>query len=84
MIRNGHDVINFDYRDINSRLFENDNIDKKILNIVNNYRPDLILLGHNNILNRSTLIILKEKFMCKIAIWYEDHVMKNDQILKII
>ncbi len=78
LIRNGHDVINFDYRDIISRLFEKNNIDNKLLSIANNYRPDLILLGHNNILNRTTLMLLKEKLKCKIAIWYEDHVMKND------
>ena len=29
-------------------------------------------------MNRSTLLILKDKFNCKISIWYEDHVMPGD------
>ena len=78
LIRNGNDVINFDYKNLNNRLFETKSVDKKILDIVKNYNPDLILLGHNNILNRSTLLILKDRFNCKISIWYEDHVMPGD------
>ena len=39
-------------------------INDKIFNITENYRPDLILLGHNNILNSKTLMkdILIEMF----------------------
>ena len=56
-IRNDHDVVNFSYRDFSSKLLlKNDKIlNDKILNITQNYRPDLILLGHNNILNKNTL-----------------------------
>ena len=78
LIRNGHDVIDFDYRIKNNKFFENYDIDTQILDIVNNYKPDLILFGHNNILSRNSLLILKEKFKCKTAIWYEDHVVKGD------
>ena len=77
LIRNGHDVIDFDYRNINFKIFNN-NIDEKIESIVENYRPDLILLGHNNILNRNTILKLKNVYKIKFAIWYEDHVVKND------
>ncbi len=77
-IRNGHDVIDFDYRNHNEGLFLNNSLDKKIISITKNYRPDLILFGHNNSLSRSTMLILKEKFRVKIALWYEDHVMKGD------
>ena len=77
-IRNGHDVINFDFRNINNRLFKNSDINKKVIEIVKNYRPDLILFGHNNILKRSSLLELKKIYNCKLAIWYEDHVMKGD------
>ena len=52
--------------------------DKKIVSIANNYKPDLILFGHNNSLSRTSIISLKEKFRVKIALWYEDHVMKGD------
>ncbi len=78
LIRNGHDVIDFDYRIINSKIFNNKSIDEKILSIAENYRPDLILFGHNNILNRNTILSLKKNYKIKFAIWYEDHVVKND------
>ena len=77
-IRNGHDVINFDYRNHNEGLILKNSLDKKIVSITNNYRPDLILFGHNNSLSRNSIISLKEKFRVKIALWYEDHVMKGD------
>ena len=48
-------------------------MDNDILDISKNYRPDLILLGHNNILKRNTLEIFKDNKQ-KIALWYEDHV----------
>ena len=78
LIRNGHDVINFDYRNINFKLFKSNDIDLKLKEIVMHYRPDLILFGHNNILNRDSLLTIKEKYNCKTAIWYEDHVVKGD------
>jgi glycosyltransferase involved in cell wall biosynthesis len=77
-IRNGHDVIDFDYRMLPKKLFRKSNIDEQVLEISSNYRPDLILFGHNNSLNRSTLEILKKNYECKFSIWYEDHVMKGD------
>ncbi len=77
-IRNGHDVINFDYRNHNDGFLKQNSIDNKIISISKNYRPDLILFGHNNSLSRNTLLILKEKLKVKIALWYEDHVVKGD------
>ena len=78
LIRNGHDVINFDYRDYSKSLFSDLNIDEKILEIIKNYNPNLVLLGHNNCLGAKTLDIIKNKFNTKIGLWYEDHVMKGD------
>lgn len=78
LIRNGNDVIDFDYRSFNSKIFDDKKIDKKILSIASHYRPQLILFGHNNILKRSTLEILKNKYSSKLAIWFEDHVMPGD------
>ena len=73
LIRNNCDVINFSYRNyLSGKIFSN--INKDILDISNNYRPDLILLGHNNILDKKTLEIFKSKKQ-KIALWYEDHVV---------
>ena len=77
-IRNGHDVIDFDYRMTQTKLFNNTSIDKKIIDICSNYHPSLVLFGHNNVLKRSTLDLLKKRYNCKLSIWYEDHVIKGD------
>ncbi len=71
-IRNKCDVINFSYRNYLSNNFF-PKLDKDILEICNNYKPDLILLGHNNILKAETLSEIKRN-KSKIALWYEDHV----------
>ena len=77
-IRNGHDVIDFDYKSFTNFPLTTYNIDKKILSIVENYRPNLVLFGHNNILNKNTLVLLKKNYKCSLALWYEDHVVKGD------
>ena len=61
LIKNGHDVINFDYRNFNEGFIKKTSLDKKIISIIKNYRPNLVLLGHNNSLTRSTLISIKKK-----------------------
>jgi glycosyltransferase involved in cell wall biosynthesis len=73
LIRNKCDVINFSYRNyLSQKIFPK--IDEDILNISKNYKPDLILLGHNNILKKETLETFKDHKK-KIALWYEDHVV---------
>ena len=47
------------------------------IDIVENYRPSLILLGHNNILNRETINSIRNKYNSKIALWYEDHLVEG-------
>tara|TARA_Y100000590_G_scaffold469161_1_gene655234 strand:- start:2744 stop:4828 length:2085 start_codon:yes stop_codon:yes gene_type:complete len=74
-IRNGHDVINFSYRnylDKNLLLDKNETVNKKALSICDNYRPDLVLLGHNNFLYRNNIEKIKTNYKSKIALWYED------------
>ena len=78
-IRNNHDVVNFSYRDFSSKFMIKSNraLNNKIYNITQNYRPDLILFGHNNILNEETINKIKSKYKTKIALWYEDHLIKG-------
>ena len=74
-IRNGHDVINFSYRNYVSKNFltnKYDYLNNKIERIVNNYRPSLIVLGHNNVLSRNLIEKIKVKHNTKISLWYED------------
>ena len=78
-IRNNNDVVNFSYRDFANKLLLKNNaaLNQKIFNITQNYRPDLILLGHNNILTRATIEKIKSNTKTKIALWYEDHLIKG-------
>jgi len=78
-IRNDHDVVNFSYRDFKDKfILKNVNLlNEKVFNITSNYRPDLILLGHNNIINHDIIEKIKSRHKTKIALWYEDHLIKG-------
>ena len=72
LIRNKCDVVNFSYRNyLSQKVFPK--LDQDIIEISKNYKPDLILLGHNNILKRNTIESFKEN-NTKIGLWYEDHI----------
>ena len=53
-------------------VLDRENLDEKILEINENYRPNLILFGHFNELKRETIDQLKRKYKSKIFMWYED------------
>ncbi len=54
------------------------NIDSKIINIIKNLKPRLILLGHTNSIRTETLQNIKDEFSdIKIAFWYEDSINKK-------
>jgi len=72
LTRNKCDVINFSYRNYLSQKFF-PKLDRDIIEVVGNYKPDLIILGHNNILERKSLLKFKDKKI-KTTLWYEDHV----------
>ena len=72
-IRNGSDVINFSYRNyLSNKIFPK--LDQDLIEIYNNYKPDLVLLGHNNILKSDTLRHIKRS-NTKVSLWYEDHIV---------
>jgi hypothetical protein len=73
-IRNNVQVFNF-----SDRYFQAKNnfisIDKKILEIIKNIRPELLLLGHTNSVKLETLEIVKKVSPeTKISFWYEDSI----------
>ncbi len=72
LIRNKLDVINFDYRDFIKKNLLFNSIDDKVISIIKNYKPNLIICGHNNILSRETILNIKNNFKSKIIVWYED------------
>jgi glycosyltransferase involved in cell wall biosynthesis len=79
-IRNGHDVINFSYRNfLNKNVLKdrNETINQKVLDICSNYKPDLVILGHNNFLYQQNVELLKSKYNSKICLWYEDALGKK-------
>lgn len=81
-IRNNHDVINFSYRNYLTGLFKNnaDTINSKIVEIVKNYKPSLVLLGHNNLINLKTIDQIKSiDKSTKISLWYEDALSQKAQ-----
>ena len=71
-VRNNCDVINFSYRNFSNKKIFSD-VNEAIIDICKNYKPDMLLLGHNNILKRSYLEKISNNNI-NISLWYEDHV----------
>jgi spore maturation protein CgeB len=77
LIKENVQTINFSDRNF-SKLNNFSSIDNKILRIVDNLRPNLVLLGHTNSLKVETLKNIKDKFSeTRLAFWYEDSVNKK-------
>ena len=83
-IRSGHSVLNYSDRDIMRSgrgffdLFGRQSLNKKIIIAVKNYNPDLLLLGHADLINVSTLRKLKSfNKNLKIAQWFEDPLITS-------
>jgi glycosyltransferase involved in cell wall biosynthesis len=76
-IKGKYQITNFSDRDFFQRnAFSN--IDDKIINIIKNLNPNLLLLGHTNSIKKETLKYIKDKFSnIKIAFWYEDSINKK-------
>lgn len=74
---NGSQVFNFSDRFYRSKNYFT-SLDNKIINIVKNINPNLIILGHTNSLEEKTLEIIKEiNPKIKISFWYEDIINKT-------
>ena len=77
LIREKVQTFNFSYRAF-SKLNNFSSIDEKILRIVENLRPNLVILGHTNSIQVETLKNIKDKFSdTKFAYWYEDSINKK-------
>ena len=77
LIKENVQIFNFSDRTF-SKLNNFSSIDKKILRILENIRPNLVLLGHTNSLQVETLKNIKDKFLdTKLAFWYEDSINKK-------
>jgi len=78
-VRSGHSVLNFSDRDMMRigrgvfDIFGRKSLNKKIISTVKNYNPDLLLIGHADLIYGSTLEELKTfNKNLKVAQWFED------------
>ncbi|MFM8244523.1 MAG: glycosyltransferase [Candidatus Fonsibacter sp.] len=74
LIKNNVKTFNFSDRFQGYKSFTQ-SLDNKLLNVSNNIKPDLIIIGHSNKLSKQTLNILKNKNKNLIlSFWYEDSI----------
>jgi len=83
-IRLGHSVLEFSDRDIvkNYKSFKDYTgskaLNQKLINTVYNYKPDLLIFGHADLIKDKTLEYLKDNYKSlKIAQWFLDPLIKN-------
>ena len=83
-VRLNHSVLTLSDRDIISYyrsirdLDGSRTLNKKIIEVISNYLPDLIVLGHADLIKKDTLIFIKKTYPhIKIAQWFLDR-MDND------
>ena len=80
-IRLGHSVLEFSDRDIVSYyrgvtdLDGSKKLNKKFIEVISNYLPDLIVLGHADLIDFNTLRFIKENYpRIKICQWFLDRM----------
>ena len=83
-IRLGHSVLEFSDRDIVKHYKSikdytgSKTLNQKLINTVYNYKPDLLIFGHADLIKGATLAYLKENYKnLKIAQWFLDPLIKN-------
>ncbi len=87
-IRNGHNVYNFSDRDRSrssmfNKLNNNDLVQKELLQTVEYYNPDLIVLGHADRVNIETLDEIRDKKEIKIIEWNVDNLFLDNTLKKL-
>ena len=89
LIRNGHLVSDFSYRDISKinrvlglKKIGINKMIKSLIISIDNLQPELILLGHSELINGEVLSFIREKYpKIKIAMWWVDW-LKNLSSIK--
>ena len=83
-IRLGHSVLEFSDRDIvkHYKSFRDHtgskNLNRKLINTVYNYKPDLLIFGHADLIKSETIAYLKDNYKnLKVAQWFLDPLIKN-------
>lgn len=89
LIRNGHLVSDFSYRDISKinrvlglKKIGINKMIKSLIASIDNLQPELVLLGHSELINGEVLSFIREKYpKIKIAMWWVDW-LKNLSSIK--
>jgi len=83
-IRLGHSVLEFSDRDIVKHYKSvkdysgGHTLNQKLINTVYNYKPDLLIFGHADLIKDSTLSYLRDNYKSlRIAQWFLDPLIKN-------
>jgi len=83
-VRLGHSVLEFSDRDIikHYKSFKDytgaKTLNEKLINTVYNYKPDLLIFGHADLINKNTLSYLKDNYKnLKIAQWFLDPLISG-------
>ena len=84
LIRLGHNILSLSDRDIisYSKSLRDPSgskyLNKLILNTINNFKPDLIILGHADRVNTNTILEAKEKYKnIRVSQWFLDPLSKK-------
>lgn len=93
LIRNGHLVYDFSYRDVaraehpfrTTKLGGARLANEKLLAALQNLRPDLLLLGHSELISAETLATARRLLPgLAIALWYVDPLYQEDAIRHVV
>jgi glycosyltransferase involved in cell wall biosynthesis len=83
-VRLGHSVLEFSDRDIVKHYKSikdytgSKTLNQKLINTVYNYKPDLLIFGHADLIKEETLSYLKDNYKnLKIAQWFLDPLISN-------
>ena len=87
-IRNGHTVYDYPYRNMakynnpfHTKRFGTKKMNTHLLKIMNNLKPDLIVLGHAELVSYETIIAMKEIVPhVKIIFWFVDAIYDRYRI----
>jgi len=90
LIRNGHFVYDFSYREIakNSNIFKSKKfgikkVNENLIEVIKNIKPHLLLLGHSELISHESLEKIKAILPdIKIAMWWVDPFDKIEHIYK--
>ena len=89
-IRNGHSVLNFSDRDksrayISNRIYNNKKLQNDLIETIDNFNPELIVLGHADRIHVETLERIRKKYPgIKIVEWNVDNLLLDNTKKKLI